>query len=105
MCGVSVLCLGGDTACAVSLSVVWLETFVCACFSYRYFHVIVFVLSVFFIIVYIFCKFDSAFFIYNLNLTVHAVYICIDICIYVWMYVWMYIYIYILVYTHLLSAL
>ena len=48
MCGVSVLCLGGDTACAVSLSVVWLETFVCACFSYRYLHVIVFVISVFF---------------------------------------------------------
>ena len=55
-CGVSVLCVGGDTACAVSLSVVWLETFVCACFSYRYFHVIVVVLSVFFIIVYIFLQ-------------------------------------------------
>ena len=49
MCGVSVLCLGGDTAYAVSLSVVWLETFVCACFSYRYLHVIVFVISVFFL--------------------------------------------------------
>ena len=73
MCGVSVLCLGGDTACAVSLSVVWLETFVCACFSYRYLHVIVFVLSVFFLLLSIFfCKFGSASFINNLNLTGYA---------------------------------